>query len=59
MIVAEFQGRLIAMTNQADLVDVGRIVIVYELGHEIVVSRCFRIEFKADDAEALTLDQTD
>ena len=59
MIVAEFQGRLIAMTNQADLVDVGRIVIVYELGHEIVVSRRFRIEFKADDAEALTLDQTD
>jgi len=47
------------VTNEIDLVDVGWVVVEDQLGCEVVVTRSLGIELKADNAEALSIDQAD
>ena len=45
------------MANEVDLLDVGWVVVVDELGREVVVSGLLWVELEADDTEALALDE--
>jgi len=47
------------VANEIDLVDVGWVVVEDQLGSEVVVTRSLGIELKADNAEALSIDQAD
>ena len=56
-VVSKLERWLIGVADQADLLDVRRIMIENELHHEVVVSWRLRIELEADEAESLALDE--
>ena len=59
LVVAQDQVGLVAVTNQIDLVDVRRVMVVNELSGKVEVTWLLWIELKADDGEALACNQAD
>jgi len=57
LVITNIKCWFIAMTNQINLLDVRWIVVVYPLCKEVVISRRFRVEFKTNNTEWLSLDQ--
>lgn len=58
MVVAQLEGRLVAVSDQVDLLDVRRVVVVDALGLEVELSWLPRVELEADDTKALAMDET-
>lgn len=46
------------MTHEVNLLDVCRIVVINALSQEVIIPRTLGIEFKADNAETLTLNKS-
>lgn len=59
LVVAQLQGRLVAVSYQVDLLDVRGVVVVDALCLEVELSRLPGVELEADDAEALAVDEAD
>lgn len=58
LVVAQLEGRLVAVSHQIDLLDVCGVVIVDALGLEVELSWLSRVELEADDTKALAVDET-
>ena len=56
-VISKLERWLVAVSNQADLLHIRRVVIEHQLHHEVVVSRRLRIELEAYEAEGLALDE--
>lgn len=57
LVVAQDQVGLVAVTNQIDLVDVRRVMVVNELSCKVEVAWLLWSELETDDGEALTCNE--
>lgn len=56
-VVAQFKSWFIAVTHEVDLLYVCRVVIIDALSQEVIIPRALGIEFEADNAKTLSLNE--